>query len=176
MSASITTKESTTAGTVFIKMALSAWDTYNERVNKLINSLSDEQLIAETAPGRNSGIYLFGHLIAVSDGLFPILGFGERLYPELDKVFLESPDKSGLAMPSFNELKEYWKKVNAKLTDHILQLPEYEWFNRHNNVSEADFANEPHRNKLNIIINRTNHTSYHLGQLVYLAKKQAKED
>jgi hypothetical protein len=55
-------------------------------------------------------------------------------------------------------------------------VPEDEWFTRHNNVSAADFANEPHRNKLNIIINRTNHTSYHLGQLVYLAKKQPKED
>ena len=176
MPASTTINENITAKTVFIKMALSAWDTYNERVNKLINSLSDEQLIAETAPGRNSGIYLFGHLIAVSDGLFPILGFGERLYPELDKIFVVNPDRSGLAMPSINELKEYWKKVNAKLADHILQLSEDEWFTRHNNVSEADFANEPHRNKLNIIINRTNHTSYHLGQLVYLAKKQAKED
>lgn len=176
MTASITTNESITTKTVFRKMALSAWDTYNERVNKLINSLSDEQLIAETAPGRNSGIYLFGHLIAVSDGLFPILGFGEKLYPELDKIFVESPDRSGLAMPSINELKEYWKKLNAKLSDHINRMSEDEWFTRHNNVSAADFANEPHRNKLNIIINRTNHTSYHLGQLVYLAKKQAKED
>ena len=60
-------------------MALSAWDTYNARVTKLIDALSDEQLAAETAPGRNTGIYLFGHLVAVSDGLFPILGFGERL-------------------------------------------------------------------------------------------------
>ena len=137
-------------------MALSAWDTYNARVNKLVNTLSDEQLIAETAPGRNSGIYLLGHLTAVSDGLFPILGFGERLYPQLDKIFLENPDRSGLEMPSINELKEYWKKVNAKLTHHIIQLPADEWFTRHNNVSEADFANEPHRNKLNIIINRIN--------------------
>jgi hypothetical protein len=171
MTASITTNESVIAKTVFIKMALSAWDTYNARVNKLIDTVSDEQLIAETAPGRNSGIYLLGHLIAVSDGLFPILGFGERLYPQLDKIFLENPDRSGLEMPSINELKEYWKKVNAKLTDHIIQMPADEWFTRHNNVSEADFANGPHRNKLNIIINRTNHTSYHLGQLVYLVKK-----
>lgn len=171
MTASITTNDNVTAKTVFIKMALSAWDTYNARVNKLIDTVSDEQLIAETAPGRNSGIYLLGHLIAVSDGLFPILGFGERLYPQLDKIFLENPDRSGLEMPSISELKEYWNKVNAKLTDHIIQMPADEWFTRHNNVSEADFANEPHRNKLNIIINRTNHTSYHLGQLVYLAKK-----
>ena len=172
MSTSATTNESTTTQTVFIKMALSAWETYNERVNKLIDTLSDEQLLAETSPGRNSGIYLVGHLIAVSDGLFPILGFGERLYPQLDKIFLENPDKSGFEMPSINDLKEYWNKVNTKLTNHINQMPEDEWFSRHTKVSEADFAREPHRNKLNIIINRTNHTSYHLGQMAYLEKKQ----
>ncbi|MGZ8559000.1 MAG: DinB family protein [Chitinophagaceae bacterium] len=171
MSTSPTTNESIATQTVFIKMALSAWDTYNERVNKLIDSLSDEQLMADTSPDRNTGIYLFGHLIAVSDGLFPILGFGERLYPELDRIFLSSPDKSGLEMPPIKNLKEYWYQVNTKLTNHINQMPEDEWFRRHTNVSEADFAKEPHRNKLNIIINRTNHTSYHLGQLVYLEKK-----
>ena len=172
MTTSATTNESTTTQTVFIKMALNAWETYNERVNKLIDSLSDEQLLIETSPGRNSGIYLLGHLIAISDSLFPILGFGERLYPELDRIFLSSPDKSGLEMPPIKNLKEYWNKVNTKLTGHINQMPEDEWFARHNNVSEADFAKEPHRNKLNVIINRTNHTSYHLGQMVYLEKKQ----
>lgn len=171
MSISATTNESLGTKTIFIKMALSAWDTYNARVNKLIDALSDEQLGTDTAPERNSGTYLLGHLVAVSDGLFPILGFGERFYPQLDKIFVETPDKSGLEMPSLNELKEYWKKVNAKLTDHIIRMPEEEWFTRHTKISEEDFAKEPHRNKLNIIINRTNHTSYHLGQLVYLNPK-----
>jgi hypothetical protein len=166
-----TTTETIATPPIFIKMAISAWDTYNARVNKLVTSLTDEQWMTETAPGRNSGIYLFGHLIAVSDGLFPILGFGERLYPELDKIFLESPDKSGLTMPSLNDLKDYWNKVNAKLTEHISRMPAEEWFTRHTNVSETDFAKEPHRNKLNIILNRTGHTSYHLGQLVYLSTK-----
>src|SRR5258706_14913581 len=106
------TKENTPVKTIFIKMALSAWESYNVRVKKLLDELTDEQLLAETAPGRNRGIYLIGHLIAVSDGLLPILGFGERLYPELDKIFLESPDKSDIERPSLNELKEYWNKVN----------------------------------------------------------------
>jgi hypothetical protein len=157
--------------TVFIKMAISAWDGYNTRVSKLLETLSDEEFLAETAPGRNSGIYLVGHLVAVSDALLPILGFGERLYPELDNIFVNSPDKSGHDMPSINELKEYWGKVNAKLSIHIGQMQEDDWFTRHNNVSESDFMKEPHRNKLNIILNRTSHTSYHLGQLVYLLKK-----
>jgi len=163
--------ENNNTKTVFIKMAISAWDVYNARVNKLLETLSDEEFLAETAPGRNTGIYLLGHLIAVNDALFPILGFGERLYPELDKIFVSSPDKSGHEMPSINELKEYWSKVNAKLSNHIGQMREDDWFTRHNNVSEEDFLKEPHRNKLNIIINRTSHTSYHLGQLAYLSKK-----
>ncbi len=165
------TKETTPAKAIFIKMALSAWESYNTRVKKILDTLSEELLHTETAPGRNSGIYLIGHLVAVSDGLFPLLGFGERLYPQLDKIFLESPDKSDIERPSLNELKDYWNKVNAKLEDHISKMPEDEWFTRHNNVSEADFAKEPHRNKLNIIINRTSHTAYHLGQLIYLDKK-----
>lgn len=166
------TGESVSAKTVFIKMALSAWETYNARIKKLLDTLTDEQLLAETAPGRNSGVYIIGHLVAISDGLFPILGFGERLYPKLDKIFLDSPDRSGLEKPPLNELKEYWTKVNAKLADHIRQMTADEWFTRHNKVSEEDFAKEPHRNKLNIIVNRTNHTSYHLGQLIYLGKNR----
>ena len=160
---------------IFIKMALGAWESYNARVKKLLDELTDEQLLAETAPGRNRGIYLIGHLVAVSDGLFPILGFGERLYPELDKIFLENPDRSNLEIPSINKIKEYWNTVNAKLADHMSQMPADEWFTRHNNVSEEDFAKEPHRNKLNIIINRTNHSSYHLGQLIYLVKNRGQE-
>jgi len=163
--------ENNNTKTVFIKMAISAWDGYNARVSKLLETLSDEEFLAETAPGRNTGIYLFGHLVAVSDALFPILGFGERLYPELDNIFVNNPDKSGHPMPSINDLKDYWSKVNAKLSDNIGKMREDDWFTRHNNVSEADFIKEPHRNKLNIILNRTSHTSYHLGQMVYLAKK-----
>lgn len=161
-----------TSKAVFIKMALDAWNVYIDRANKLINSLSDEQLLADTAPGRNSGIYLFGHLIAIHDSIIEILGLGERLYPQLDEPFVDNPDKSGLPMPSLNELKEYWDTVNTRLSAHLSGIPESEWFTRHNRVSEGDFIKEPHRNKLNIIINRTNHLAYHLGQLVYLEKKR----
>jgi len=157
--------------TVFIKMAISAWDGYNARVSKLLETLPDEAFLADTAPGRNTGTYLVGHLVAINDALFPILGFGERLYPELDEIFVNSPDKSGHEMPPISELKECWSKVNGKLSDHIGQMQEDDWFMQHNNVSEADFMKEPHRNKLNIILNRTSHTSYHLGQLAYLLKK-----
>jgi hypothetical protein len=165
------TPQIATERTIFIKMALDAWNMYIEKTDKLIDKLSEDQLRADSAPGRNSGVYLFGHLIAVHDALFSILGLGERLYPQLDEAFLKNPDKSGHEMPSITELKEYWNTVNTRLTAHFGRISEDEWFTRHNRVSEADFEKEPHRNKLNIIINRTNHMSYHLGQMIYLESK-----
>lgn len=152
-------------------MVISSWDTQNSRMNKLLDVLSDEQLLLETAPDRNRGIYLLGHLTAVSDGMSTFLAWGERLYPQLDEVFIKNPDKSGLEMPAPAMVREYWNKVNANVSQHISQMPSDEWFSKHTAVSEEDFAKEPFRNKLNIIINRTNHISYHFGQLVYLVKK-----
>ena len=153
---------------LFVKMAISAWQTQNSQVDKLLTELSDEKLMREIAPGKNTGIYLLGHLTAIHDNLFPLLGFGEKLYPQLEKIFVSSPDKSGLDFPELSEIKRYWKEVNTKLSNHVNQLSPSEWFKRHNAVSEEDFQKEPHRNKLNVLLNRTSHQSYHLGQMVLL--------
>jgi hypothetical protein len=156
---------------LFIKMVMSNWDLQVGRMNSVLAKLSDEELSSPTATGRNTGAYLLGHLAAVSDGMFTFLGIGERLNPAMDEIFLRNPEESGLEKPAITELKEYWNKVNAMLSEKMSQLAPEEWFKRHTAVSEEDFTKEPHRNKLNIVINRTNHLSYHLGQLVYLVKK-----
>jgi len=156
---------------LFIKMVLSNWDLQVGRMNGVLAKLSDEELSTPTAPGRNTGTYILGHLAAASDGMFTFLGIGERLNPGMDEIFLRNPEESGIEKPSIAELKEYWNKVNASLSEKMGQIAPEEWFNRHTAVLEEDFAKEPHRNKLNIVINRTNHQSYHLGQLVYLVKK-----
>ena len=153
---------------IAVKMALTAWQLQNAQVDKLIEKLTDEQWMSDTAPGRNSGIYLLGHLTAVNDGMISILGFGEKLHPELETIFLFNKDKSGQTMPSLASLKKNWKEINATLNAHIELMSTDDWFTRHTKVSEEDFAKEPHRNKLNIIISRTHHQSYHLGQLAYL--------
>lgn len=152
-----------------VKMAITAWKTQNDRVNKILDKLSDEQLAKDIAPGKNSGTYLLGHLAAVNDNLFPLFGLGEKLHPELDKIFLSTPDKSGLDQPSAAELRKYWNEINAKLTAQLEALSTSEWFTRHNSVSEADFAKEPHRNKLNVLLNRTSHQSYHVGQMILIS-------
>jgi hypothetical protein len=156
---------------LFIDMVISAWNSHNRRISKLLDGLTDAELMQETAPGRNRGVYLIGHLIAISDALLPLLGLGERSYPQLDKVFVENTDRSVKDIPPVQELRNYWQNINTTLADKFQRMSAEDWFTRHNAVSEEDFSKEPHRNKLNVIINRTNHTSYHLGQLIYLAKK-----
>lgn len=153
---------------LLVKMTLTAWDAQNNYLIKLIDSLTDEQLLKEIAPGRNTGIYLLGHLIAVSDAMIPLLGFGERLFPALDELFIKNPDKSGLVMPGVLELKENLAAVNAKLQAAFQKATVDEWLSKHAAVSAEDFAIEPHRNKLNVIISRTNHMANHIGQMLLL--------
>lgn len=159
-----------TAEQVYVKMALSGWESSIKRADALFNGLSDEQLSGEIAPGRNRGIYLLGHLTAVHDAMPVILGLGERVYPQLDPVFLDNPDKSGREMPSIAALREYWAATNSRLAGLCSKLQPGEWFQRHMSVSEEDFAKEPHRNKLNVVLGRTTHLASHLGQLVLLKK------
>lgn len=153
---------------LLMSMVLTAWNSQLNRTTKLFDSLSDEQLSADIAPGRNSGTYLLGHLTAVNDYLFPILGLGERLYPELEGAFIRTPDKSGLSVPLATDLRTYWREVNDQLNTRFGDLTTEDWFGRHSTVSEEDFAREPHRNKLNVLMNRANHLSYHVGQLVLI--------
>jgi hypothetical protein len=157
-----------TSETVFIKMVLDAWQTHIKRTDELFNSLPDEQLMKEIAPGRNRGIYLLGHLAAVHDRILPLLELGNPLYPELWDLFVERPDKEVTELPATQTLRQYWKEINTNLADKILSLSPEAWFQKHTSVSAEDFAKEPHRNKLNIIVNRTNHLANHLGQLLLL--------
>lgn len=153
---------------LFVKMAISAWKIQNERVDKLLATLSDEQLAKEIAPGKNTGTYLVGHLVAVSDGLFPLFELGQRLYPQLEHPFIKSPDKAGLQTPSMAELRSYWTNVNRQLSQHFDGMSTASWLAKHTAVSAEDFAKEPHRNKLNVLLNRTSHQAYHIGQLILL--------
>jgi len=152
----------------FVKMALSAWETHISRASELVQSLSDEQLLNQIAPNKNSGIYLVGHLIAIHDAMNDILGLGKRSHEELDKAFVDNPDNSGFDMLPVSALRKYWNDVHQNLRSAFNQLAADEWFKKHTHMTDEAFTKEPHRNKLNVLINRTNHLAYHLGQLMLL--------
>ncbi len=154
---------------IFIQMALNAWDMQISRTEKFLDAQSDADLQKEIAPGKNSLLYLLGHLIAVNDGMIGLFGAGERSYAHLDEAFIKNPDKSGLDMPDASTLRGDWKKSNAQLSALFKQMTPEDWFSRHTAMTDEDFAATPTRNKLSVLLNRTGHVAYHLGQLV-LAK------
>jgi len=164
----MTTTATTTAPTLFVKMILDRWYASIINCDTLLNSLSDETLQKEIAPGKNRGIYLLGHLIAVHDDLLILLDMGTKLYPELNEPFIKSPDKAVQLLPTVSELRTFWTTQSEAIKQKFDDLKLEEWFEKHTAVNAEDFEKEPHRNKLNIVVTRTSHLQYHLGQLQLL--------
>lgn len=156
---------------LFIKMAVDSWNGQVVATSKLFDQLTDEQLMEQVSPGKNRGIYLLGHLVSVHDKMLSLLLLGEELYPELYEVFVKSPDGAVAELPGVAQLRQQWTEVNGKLATHFAQLSAADWLGRHANISEEDLAKEPHRNRLNVLLSRTNHLSNHRGQLALLVKK-----
>jgi uncharacterized damage-inducible protein DinB len=152
-----------------VKVAINSWRSVLERADKIFSNLAEDQLLREVAPGRNRLMYLWGHLTAVYDGMFPILGLGPRLHPELDNIFISKPDRTA-QLPPADVLKKCWDEVNGKLLSQFESLSPEEWLQRHRSMSEQDYAKDPTRNRLAVLLNRTNHASYHLGQVVLAPK------
>jgi len=164
MTASCTVEE------MFVTTSLKSWDVWIGRANQLFASLTDEEMVQEITPGRNRPVYLLGHLIAVNDSMIPQLRLGEANYSPLRKTFIESPDRATIDFPPIAELRQSWTDLNARLDSLFQQLSPAQWLERHATVSEEDFAKEPHRNRLAVLLSRTSHTSYHLGQLMLRTK------
>ena len=156
---------------ILVKSVLDSWNARIKEANNIIDNLTDEQLQKEIAPNKNRGTYLLGHLTAVNDKMLPLLNFEPQQFSNLDDTFLSKPDKAVAEIPSGKDLRSNWKSSNEKLAKHFEALKPDEWFEKHSAVSTEDFAKEPHRNRINVVLGRTSHLSYHLGQLALLKTK-----
>src|SRR5712664_99223 len=150
----------------YVALGLKVWKAQIERADKLFGRLSSEEVLQEIAPGRNRLPYLWGHLTAIHDAMLPLLVMGERLHPEFDVAFVSNPDKSQANIPSHGQVRRAWTAVNAELWKGFEKMSWSDWLQRHTAVSEEDFAKDPSRNRFAILLSRTNHLSYHLGQAV----------
>jgi len=157
-----------------IDSALRSWKQNIDRTDRFFSALSEEQLRQEIAPGKNRLIYLWGHLTAVNDMLLPLLGVGLRLHPELDEPFIKNPDRSSPNTLTGKDLKRIWDEINQSLGKAFAKLTPDEWLQKHTTVSEEDFKKEPHRNRFTILLGRTGHLAYHLGQAVLTKEKEKK--
>ena len=152
-----------------IPVAIATWKSSLERANKLFGGLDETALERQVAAARNRLVYLWGHLASTHDRMLQLLGIAERVHPEFDAIFLSSPDGAS-TLPPVDVMREWWAQVNRRLEAGLRELTLNDWVARHTAVSEEDFAKEPLRNRLSILITRTNHLAYHVGQAVLATK------
>jgi DinB family protein len=150
--------------------ALNSWRATIERADKLFSPLTQEQLQKEVAPGKNRLIYLWGHLTAVHDRMLPLLYVGERLRPEYDLLFISNPDRATPELPNAQEIKKSWDEINKKLLTGFETFSAADWLQKHASVSDEDFAKDPSRNRFSVLLSRTNHIGFHLGQTALIPK------
>ena len=148
----------------YVALGLKAWKAQIERADKLFGSLSTDEVVREIALGRNRLLYIWGHLTAIHDAMLPLLAMGKRLHPEFDVAFVANPDKSQAVIPSHEEVRRAWNVVNGELWKGFEEMSSADWLLRHSAVSAEDFAKDASRNRFAILLSRTNHLSYHLGQ------------
>src|SRR6202521_5415106 len=149
---------------LYLEGALNGWKGNIERAGKMFSGLSDQEGRKEIAPGKNRLIYLWGHLTATHDAMLPLLRSAQRLHPEFDAAFISNPDKTQAGIPSVELVRKAWREVNGRLFEGFGSLSAADWLKKHGAVSEVDFVKEPLRNRLAILLSRTNHLAYHLGQ------------
>jgi hypothetical protein len=157
---------------IMVDVAIAIWKLTIKRATSLFDGLTDEQFFQHVAPGRNRVIYLLGHLTAVHDRMLPLLGLGERQHEELDHAFLSNPDGSVEPLPPVTDLKRYWNETNSLLLKKFVALTPEQWLERHTSMTDEDFVKDPTRNRLSVFLSRTNHMSFHLGQLVLAQEKK----
>jgi hypothetical protein len=150
-------------------VAIATWKNNLEKANKLFGGLDESVLEKQVAPGRNRLVYLWGHLASTHDRMLQLLGIAERVHPEFDAIFLTSPDGAS-TLPPVDVMRKWWAEVNRRLDASLRELKSNDWRARHTAVSEEDFANEPLRNRFSILITRTNHLAYHIGQATLATK------
>src|SRR5688572_15387212 len=116
---------------LILKMVLDAWHQYLKRTDDLFRQLTDEDLLKQIAPGKNSAKYLLGHLIAVHDRILPLLGIGQSLYSDLHDDFERKPDGDQVKNYATSDLRRQWSEVNKTLNNAMATLKFEQWFERH---------------------------------------------
>lgn len=143
-----------------------------------LNSLTDENLKTEVAPGQNHGVYILGHLIVSDDDFSGYMGKGDYLYPDYRKMFGQnSKCLSPENYPPVPELREAWRKVCEKNQKIYEELTDEELEQYHAIPQDpAHPENDYFRTKARIIMAWQLHQAYHVGQLGVIHSKLNKKN
>ena len=153
-----------------LDICLLQWNVYTNRMQKVFDTISDENFNKPIIANGNSPSWLLGHLTEADDALLELFGIGKRLHPELKTIYHHERGTNQSGHLTKSELMSKWKSISTELDKAFKSWSESEWMSRHTAVSEEDFKKEPHRNKLNVMLSRVGHRASHLGQIAMQTK------
>jgi hypothetical protein len=142
---------------LFTRIALRTWKATVGRFDDIVVAASDEEFEREVTASKSRLFYLIGHLTALHDRLFTVLGLGERNHAELDAEFGEERDAHRASALSPRGLRQAWNEVNATLLSAMEQLTPEQWLEKPATVGEA--------NRLSVLLDWTDHLSLHSTQI-----------
>jgi len=79
-------------------------------------------------------------------------------------MFVSNPDWTVPTILLGEDLKIIWQETSEILWTGFSRLSVADWLQKHGAVSEEDFLRELHRNRFTVLLSRTAHIAYHLGQ------------
>lgn len=153
-----------------LDICLLQWNMYNNRMQKVFETITEENYYKPIMANGNSPSWIMGHLADTDDALLELFGIGNRKHPELKTIYHHERGTNQSGHLSKTDLMTKWKSITAELDKAFKSWSENEWLNRHTSVNEEDFKKEPHRNKLNVMLSRVGHRASHLGQIAMQAK------
>ncbi len=101
---------------------------------------------------------------------FPCSTWESVFRPEYDPLFISNPDRAKPELPNPQEIKKSWDEINGKLLAGFESFSAADWLQKHASVSDEDFAKDPSRNRFSVLLSRTNHIGFHLGQTALIPK------
>ncbi len=153
-----------------LDICLLQWNTFNARMQKIFETISDDNYNKPIMANGNSPSWIMGHLAEADDALLELFGIGNRMHPELKTIYHRERGTNQLGHLSKSDLMGKWKSITAELDKAFKSWSENDWLSRHTAVSEEDFKKEPHRNRLNVMLSRVSHRASHLGQIAMQPK------
>jgi len=142
---------------LFTRIALRTWKATVGRFDDIVVAASDADLERDVTAGTSRLSYLIGHLTALHDRLFTVLGLGERKHADLDVAFGAERDPRQAIPLSPGRLRQAWNDVNATLVAGMERLTPEQWLEKTAGMNDAS--------RLSVLLDWTDHLSLHSTQI-----------
>ncbi|RAW02569.1 hypothetical protein [Pseudochryseolinea flava] len=149
-------------------IALSELTRNIERINKILDRLSDATLSRKTQLPYDCGLYILGQLISRLDILLESLGTAKQRFHELEEIYISSCSYRNIDQLSAPTLRASWNIISIISIAELSQISLVDWFacppDNPRNILEL-----PRRSRISILLLFSYNIGYNTGRLSRIA-------